>query len=197
MTAGDSSPRPSSPSASPRTDLEPFAFTRTEFLAGAGRAWLWTTLLLIAAWAVLSGGLSLVVGSVMILVASIPAVVVGAPGAYALGRRLRRSPRVEKHLVLFVVYGAVVGALTTMLVGPVVTGTSEGFSIVPLFALVNVPLSAISVASAWFVTMRKALRADAAGFGDGSVSARDVDAAVEDALEERYRVIDPRQRPRG
>lgn len=199
MTARESTRQPSSPSASPRTDLEPLAFTRTEFLAGAGRAWLWTTLLLIAAWAVLTGGWSLIVGTVTILLASIPALVVGAPGAYVLGRRLRRSPRVATHLVLFVVYGAVVGALTTMLVVPVAIGTSEGLSIVPLFSLVNVPLSAIGVASAWFVTMRRALRADAAARDDDadSLPTADADAAAEDALDERYRVIDPRQRPRG
>lgn len=193
MTACDGESRPDAP----RTDAEPLAFTRTEFLRGAGRAWLWTTLLLIAAWAVVSRGSSVIIGTVIILIWSVPALFVGACGAYVLGHALRRTPRIGLHLGAFAGYGALIGTATSMAAVFVLFGSSEGFGVSPLFSLVNVPLSAIGVAGAWFVTMRRALRADAAGFGDDGFTTPDVDAAVEDALDERHRVIDPRQRPRG
>ncbi|WP_323987549.1 hypothetical protein [Microbacterium plantarum] len=185
---------------SPRTDAEPLAFTRAEFLAGIARAWGATTLLLIVAWAVLTGGFSLVVGTVMILVVSVPAVVIGSPGAYALGRLLRRSPRVGAHLIAFTAYGALVGFATTAVALPLLIGDSGDGWIESIAFLVNVPLSALGLAGAWFITMRRALRLDAEVFGD-VVPTSNPDAATEDALDENYRIIYPdrrrRQRPRG
>lgn len=183
---------------SPRTEAEPLAFTRTEFLRGAGRAWLWTTLLLIAVWGVLSGGFTLTVGSVFILLGSVPALVVGAPGAYAIGWLLRRSPHLAWHAIVFATYGAAIGATTTLVAVPLMTGGSDLGSAGAAFSLVNAPVSAVGVAAAWFATARQALRSDRTG-GD---LAADSDAAAEDALADRYRVIDPdprrrRQRPRA
>ncbi|GLJ78908.1 hypothetical protein [Microbacterium imperiale] len=185
---------------SPRTEAEPLAFTRAEFLRGAGRAWLWTTLLLIAVWGVLSGGFTLTVGSVFILMASVPGLVVGAPGAYAIGRLLRRSPHVASHAIVFATYGAAIGATTTLVAVPLMTGGSDLGSAGAAFSLVNAPVSAVGVAVAWFATARQALRSDRTG-GDLATD-RDADAAAEDALADRYRVIDPdprrrRQRPRA
>ncbi|SDQ15709.1 hypothetical protein SAMN04487847_0643 [Microbacterium sp. cf332] len=199
MVAGPLPP-PASRRDSPRTDAEPLAFTRTEFLAGTARAWGATTLLLVLAWAVLTGGFSLVVGTVVIVLASLPAVVIGSPGAYALGRLLRRSPRVGAHLFAFTAYGALVGVVTTAIALRAFTGDSGDGWVGSIAFLVNVPLSAIGLAGAWFITMRRALRLDAAGFGEVAPTP-DADAAAEDALDERYRVIDPGrrrpQRPRG
>jgi len=180
---------------SPRTDAEPLAFTRTEFLGGTARAWGTTTLLLIVGWAVLTGGFSLIVGTAAILLVSVPAVVIGSPGAYALGRLLRRLPRVGAHLLAFSAYGALVGVVTTTVTLPAVLGDSGGGWIAATAYLVNVPLSAIGLAGAWFITMRRALRLDAEGFGD-VVRTTDPDAATEDALDDRYRIIDPGQRRR-
>lgn len=180
---------------SPRTDAEPLAFTYTEFVAGTVRAWVVTTLLLVVGWAILTGGMSLFVGTVMILIASLPAAAVGAPGAYAIGRLLRRSPRVSRHLAAFVGYGALVGTLTTLVAMPVLLNIAALASENRIFLMVNVPLSAIGVAVGWFVTMRRALRIDA-GVIPRVAPSTDHDAAVEDELDERYRVIDPRQRPR-
>ena len=200
MTGADPQPSPASRRESPRTDAEPLAFTRTEFLAGAARAWGATTLLIIVAWAVLTGGFSVIVGTVMIVLASVPAVALGSPGAYALGRLLRRSPRVGAHLFAFATYGALVGAITTAVAIPALIGDSEGGWLRSTALLVNVPLSAIGLASAWFITMRRALRLDAGGFDDDPPTP-DADAAAEDTLDERYRIIDPgrrrRQRPRA
>ena len=199
MTGADPQPSPASRRESPRTDAEPLAFTRTEFLAGTARAWGATTLLIIVAWAVLTGGFSVVVGTVMILLASVPAVALGSPGAYALGRLLRRSPRVGAHLIAFAAYGGLVGAITTAVAVPALTGDSGDGWVRSTALLVNVPLSAIGLASAWFITARRALRLDAEGF-DAAPPAPDADAA-EDALDDRYRIIDPgprrRQRPRA
>ncbi len=199
MTGTDPEPPLASRRDSPRTDAEPLAFTRAEFLKGAARAWGATTLLLIVSWAVVTGGFSLVVGTVMIVIASVPAVVIGSPGAYALGRFLRRSPRIGVHLIAFAAYGALVGVVTTA--GALITlmgGSADGWA-GSIALLVNVPLSAMGLAGAWFITARRALRLDSEGSGDG-VPASDADAATEDALDERYRIIDPdrrrRQRPR-
>lgn len=196
--AGPRPPRESRPD-SPRTDAAPLAFTPSEFVAGAARAWAATTLLIITAWAVLTGGLSLIVGTVMIVMASVPAVVVGSPGAYLLGRFLRRIPRVGAHLMVFAGYGALVGAITTAVAVPVLIGDAGGTGVSDTVFLVNVPLSAIGVAGAWFITMRRALRRDAGGL-DERAPTPDADTATEDALDQRYRIIDPdrrrRQRPR-
>ena len=72
MTGTDPEPPLASRRDSPRTDAEPLAFTRAEFLKGTARAWGATTLLLIVSWAVLTGGFSLVVGTVMIVIALLP-----------------------------------------------------------------------------------------------------------------------------
>lgn len=126
MTVIGPHPPPSPRRDSPRTDAEPLAFTRTEFLAGTARVWGATTLLLIVGWAVLTGGFSLVVGAVAILLVSVPAVVIGSPGAYALGRLLRRLPRVGAHLLAFSAYGALVGVVTTTVTLPALLGDSGG-----------------------------------------------------------------------
>lgn len=183
------------PTASPRTAAEPRAFTRTEFLSGAGRAWLWTTLLLVAAWTIVTRG-NVVFAVIVILPASAVALVLGAPGAYALGRRLRSSSRTGVHSAAFACYGAVLGSITTVLFVLLVTRDPGAVWLALMMLLVNVPVTALGVAGAWFSTARQSLRADAAPSGE-SPRLRDSDTVEEDALDDRIRVIDPRQRPRG
>lgn len=179
---------------SPRTDAAPLAFTRGEFLRGAVRAWATTSALLVAAWAVVTGGAG-VVSIFVVVPASLVALVAGAPGAYALGRAMRRVPHVAAHVALFAAYGALVGGAMTLLCLQAVEGFSSPPDISPLY-LVNVPVSAAGVAAAWFFTARAALRKDS-GMTTESQTVEDADARAEDALDERFRVIDPRQRPRA
>ncbi|MFS0714706.1 hypothetical protein ABC195_12540 [Microbacterium sp. 2P01SA-2] len=188
--------------SSPRTTAEPFAFTRSEFWSGAGRAWLWTAFLLIAVWAISTGGIG-IVAALFILPASVVALAIGAPGAYVLGRLLRRSPHVPIHLAIFAAYGVLVSVVVTAAYSLVTMTPTTGLAAVlesSWLLIVNGPVTAIGLAGAWFVTAKRARRADA---GAVSIAGRseDPDAAAEDAFDERYRVIDPgrarRQRPRG
>jgi len=176
----------------PRTDAEPLAFTRSEFLRGARRAWLTVTLLLVGVWILVTVGWGIVAAPV-ILVASLGALVVGSPGAYLLGRALRTNPHVGRHMALFAVYGGALGAAATATTVAVLGG-HDPFAV--LLYVVNVPVTALGVAWAWFATARRALRADAPG-KQPTAGRRDPDARDEDALDDRYRLIDPRQRPRG
>lgn len=181
-------------SASPRTAEEPRAFTRTEFLRGTGRAWLWTTLLLVAAWTVVTRG-TVVLAVAIILPASAVALVLGIPGAYALGRRLRSSSRTGVHVAAFAGYGAVLGSIMSALFVVLVSRDPGSAWLALAMLLINAPVTAIGLAGAWLSTARQSLRADAAPDG-AAPRARDADAAEEDALDDRVRVIDPRQRPR-
>lgn len=182
------------PTTSPRTAEEPRAFTRSEFLRGTGRAWSWTTLLLLAAWTVVTRG-AVVHTVVIILFASAVALAIGIPGAYALGRRLRSSSRTGVHLAAFAAYGAVLGSIMTALFVVLVSRDPAGARLALAMLLVNVPVTALGLAGAWLSTARQSLRADTAPDGE-SPRARHLDAAEEDALDDRIRVIDPRQRPR-
>lgn len=175
---------------------EPRAFTRTEFLRGVGRAWLWTTLLLVLAWAAVTEGAG-VFAIVVILPASLVALVIGAPGAYVLGRRLRSSSRTGVHLVAFAGYGALLASLMTMLVVLIIARDSSAVFLARIMLLVNAPAGAVGVAGAWLFTVREALRSDRAASEPSRACAADPDAAVEDALDDGYRVIDPGQRPRA
>ncbi|MDD7930006.1 hypothetical protein PUW81_006215 [Microbacterium sp. NM3R9] len=190
-------PQPLAPSGSPRTDDEPFAFTRAEFLRGAGRAWLRTTLLLIAVWATATIGVG-IVATFVILPSSAVAIVVGAPGAYAIGRRLRTSSRVRLHVTAFAAYGALLAVVVTA--GYILTTATADLAALSAswwMFLVNVPVTAFGLANAWFATAKRAVPAAFAP----PTSPGDADAAVEDDLDDRYRVIDPdprrRQRPRA
>ncbi|QLD13000.1 hypothetical protein [Microbacterium oleivorans] len=182
------------PPASPRRADAPYAFTRTEFLGGVGRAWLATTLLLVAAWGVVTGGAG-VFAIFVILPASAVALALGAPGAYALGRRLRSSPRAGVHVAAFASYGALVGSVTTVLFVLTITRDPNSSWLALGLLLVNTPVSAIGVAGAWLRTAQQCPRVDAGPAGAPNRRG-DPDAAVEDGIDERVRVIDPRQRPR-
>lgn len=201
MTGTGPQPPPESRPDSPRTDAAPLAFTRTEFLRGAARAWLWTTLLLIVAWAISTGGIG-VVSALFILPASVVALVIGAPGAYGLGRWLRRSPRVPVHLAVFAAYGALLSVVVTALYAVIVTTPATGLAALlesSWLLIVNTPVTAVGLAGAWYVTAKRARQADV-GIAVGPARDDDPDAATEDALDQRYRIIDPdrrrRQRPR-
>lgn len=184
---------------SPRTEAEPLAFTRAEFLRGAGRAWLRTTLLLIAAWTLATGGLGLI-GIIYIVPASIVALVIGAPGAYAIGRRLRISSRVRVHVAAFAAYGALLAVLVT--IGFILTAFTPDLAALSAswwWLLVNAPVTAFGLANAWLATAKRAVPALSVA---PPIAPADSDAAAEDALADRYRVIDPdprrrRQRPRA
>ncbi len=187
---------------SPRTTSEPFAFTRSEFLRGAARAWFWTAMLLIAVWAISTGGIG-VVSALFILPASVFALAIGAPGAYVLGRWLRRSPHVPVHLAAFAAYGVLLSVVVTAIYALIVTAPTTGLAALldsSWLLIVNTPVTAVGLAGAWFVTAKHARQADA-GVVVAPAHDQDPDAATGDAPDERYRIIYPdrrrRQRPRG
>lgn len=159
---------------SPRTSTEPMAFTRTEFLGGALRAWLWAVALLIAAWTaiIFPGGM---IAAIYVLPASVAALVVFVAPAWGLGRALRRVARVRTHVLSFAAFGGVIGACAG-LVFRASTGYSGPFfdGFLAFFLAVNTVASAAAVALGWWGAARRALRPH--------TPSPDPDAAAEDAL---------------
>lgn len=162
----------------PRTSEEPMAFTRDESWAAALRSWgvflllictamsaavvstpgmapgffssLWV-LLLTSFWTSVLGG---AVSAVMMLCA--------LPVARRIGHGLRTQPRIGVHIATYAGLGAVTGALAGVLVAWVPSlGAYASASSVIGFALLGAAFTAPSTALGWWLTARKALRADA------------------------------------
>ncbi len=160
-----------------RSDTEPMAFTRGEFLRGAMSAWLWFLGLDIAAWMLIyspSGG---VVAAMYVIPWSVVGLIVFAAPAWWLARALRHTERPSRHMAAFAVLGAVVGVVVTALFFAL-----SGLPFDPSAAvvyLVNTAAGAAAVTLGWRRGARKVLRPDA------PCEPRDADAQVEDTLVER------------
>ncbi|RZI96393.1 MAG: hypothetical protein EOO67_00380 [Microbacterium sp.] len=178
--------------ASPRSDAEPFAFTRDEFLRGAYAAW-WLTvgvigLLLLGTFGTATFGAGtwfaiLIVGMVTLAVVApivFCALLLFAPAVYVLAKAMRRVPWPVVHLAAMTVAGFLLGALTTAIVmhivGPAV--------FVPGAGLVYASGPAVSLPLAWLTTSRRARLADT---GLLPLPKPDPDANAEDGLADRLR----------
>ena len=144
------------------------AFTLAEFVRGAVAAWVaYLALATVVYLAVLQG--YVVVAAMFYVPVSAVALVLGSFPAYLLGWSLRRVRPLVVHLVAFGLLGMAVGfaatALFLLLQGDIGGGA--------LYYLVNVPVSAASVALGWRWTARRALRPP--------VAREDPDAVAEDA----------------
>ncbi|HEY0248572.1 MAG TPA: hypothetical protein VGC45_09945 [Gryllotalpicola sp.] len=146
----------------PRTPERPRGFTLGEFAAGAVRAWVWFQPGAVIAATVVDvmggGGIIGVVefGAASVLfgmLIGIPAVILGAPFAYLLGRALQRQRRDVVHLAALAAYGALVGVVTLLeTLGP--AQLSEPSTVAYVLA------AAAALPAGWWRTSRAALRAD-------------------------------------
>lgn len=170
----------STPESSPRTDAEPLAFTKAEFLRGVLSAWLWFLGLSGLAQAFLLGPwvlLALVVTGPW----SVVGVLIGAPLAYGLGHALRRVTAVPVHITLFAALGLLVGTATTAAAIAVAWGIPDsGFGDLRPFVVANVAAAGAAVGIGWTRTAFRALRDDRGR--DAGVRRIDSDAALEDSL---------------
>jgi hypothetical protein len=175
---------------SPRTDAEPFAFTRDEFLDGAFAAW-WLSasavgVIIMAAMPMhigFAGMLAALMATLCVALLGFPAMMLFAPVVWLVGRSMRKVQRMSVHLAVQTAAGLVIGVLSTIAVLSL-------FGAVP-FLLGGVPLfaagPAIGLPLAWFRAYRRAWRSDA---GLLPPSPPDPDAVVEDAIDERSRSAD-------
>ena len=150
--------------ASPRSEAEPFAFTRDEFWHGAFAGW-WMTvgvsgvLLLGATWGGSPGLAILIVG--MITLAAVAPIafcvtLLFAPAVYVLARSLRRVARVWVHVAVMSVAGLALGTLTTLVVTLIV-----GPVFVPASWIAYAAAPAAGLPLAWLRAARRARLADA------------------------------------
>lgn len=184
---------------SPRTSGEPKAFTLAEFTRGALLAFLvfqpMGIVIAFVSGAIVPMGLpagsvsnvaqaslnfgliAVIFGAIIGLPCSIAALVVGAPGAYVLGRLVRRVRADGIHLLLFGLFGLVLGAITmsasdavlAMIVGS--GPQAPGLNDVPR----DVPFSCASgaaVAIGRLLALRRARKSDALLAGIRSVVER-------------------------
>jgi len=148
--------------SSPRTAAEPMAFTPWEFWRGAIHAWGWFLVISTVAFVPV-----FFVWALYAFLTTVPwsigALVVFSPVAWAMGRLLRRIPRLLPHVLAFTLLGAVVGVVTTVVAfhTPGSGLTPENFgSSWPIILVVCVSAT-IAVPLGWWISARRALRADA------------------------------------
>jgi hypothetical protein len=152
------------PTASPRTQAEPMAFTFSEFLLGVSAA--------CVAFFPLVGLANLLIGSgvVIVIVLSVAAVPVAAlvfgPLAHLLGRTLRFTRRTAVHLAAFAALGLVVGVVTTSVV-LLVMSSGRAFAAPDFWTPPTIWLFAPTVLAAtgavpsgWWCAAHRALRGD-------------------------------------
>lgn len=162
-----------------RSAAEPMAFSHGEFLRGAVSAWLWFLGLDIAAWMFIylpSGG---VVAAIYVLGWATVGLVVFAAPAWWLGRALRRTHRIGRHLAAFAVFGAGVGVVVTALFFFTLSGRLPLDPSAAVVYVVNTTAAAAAVTLGWRRGARDVLRPDV------PQERGDPDAQVEDALVER------------
>lgn len=144
---------------SPRTEAEPMAFTREEFLRGVFAAGGWFLLIDTVLNIYLMVGVLLVV-VVAAFWTAIAALAFG-PVAHAIGRGLRRTSALRVHLLAFAGLGLVVGVVMTVIAlsafggGPWNLVWDGWFSY--MFAT-HVVAATVAVPLGWWHTARKALR---------------------------------------
>jgi len=175
---------------SPRTDDEPMAFTADEFLRGTVASWLAFNALFAVSLAVMSlitpasgwGSPWAAVAMLAIYVVPISLLVSGVVtllccgAAWALGRRLRRTPSLLPHVIGYAVLGALIGLLV---VGGYQLVVTQRLDLGGWFALLVLACSAAALPLGWSRAVRRARRADAGLIRPARV---DPDAAAEDAL---------------
>jgi len=148
------------------------AFTSQEFLRGTVASWLAfnglfaVTMAVLGAvthdpaWGSLSGALALL----LIYVVPISLVVSGivtllcCGAAWALGRRLRRTPSVLRHLIGYAGLGAVIG---TVVIGGYQLVTLHAVDLTNWLALLVLACSAAALPLGWAWAVRRARRIDA------------------------------------
>jgi hypothetical protein len=170
---------------SPRTPVEPMAFTRTEFLRGARSAWLWATFLHILAWTLIFFPVGMV-SAYYVVPSAVAALVVGVAPAWWLGRLLRRTRPIAAHVVAFAAFGAAIGVATTLAfvaIGGMGNLFGDGFPF--WMTAVNAVASAAAVVRGWWSTALRALRAD--GTAPARRSRREQLAGEEDVSGRRPR----------
>ena len=188
---------------SPRTAVEPMAFTRDELGRGAFCAWAIFMALMqggLTIWMLAGSGLttmsfspvswwSTLVGTVLLVgiyagliggVISLLVMVLCLPVAWLLGQALQRAPVLGLHLLAYSALGVVVGAAARGAVWLLFPG---GGIENPVGWIVAIS-AAVAVPAGWWLTARRALREDR-----GSVRRRsgapDADAEFEDTVTAR------------
>lgn len=173
-----------------RSASEPMAFTRDEFWRGAWSAWaIFVALMLssvLISVAITSPALLLSPMWILILLGAtalygggigLAALIAGSPIAWAMGRMLRREPRLRIHAATYVGLGILMGALAfavlRLLWGPSGLGDSS-VSLIVLSAIAAPPLG-------WWRSVRTAHREDL-GLRRRQRRRPDEDAAFEDSL---------------
>lgn len=161
---------------SPRTDEEPFAFTRDELWSGAGWTWVaFTALLLVITgaamlWSTLAepatpgwgprAGLLLVVQFWVLVIGgsvSFAVIIVALPLAMLVARGMRRIRSVRVHLTVFAALGASVGVLV-LGVGASGNVDPAGFFWNPILLPATLSITTTSVAFGWLRASRQARR---------------------------------------
>lgn len=169
---------------SPRTDAEPMAFTRTEFLRGVLAAWLWALAFPSLAWLVIFFPAGWIGTVVVVPVASVATALFALP-AWLLGRALRGVRRRWVHAVAFSLFGALVGGAATALYAVWASGDLSLPSSAFLYG-VNALCGASAVALGWRHAVRRAFGVTPRPPQTPRPSV--VDAATEDELAERLRL---------
>jgi hypothetical protein len=162
--------------ASPRTDAEPMAFSRSELLRGAMGAWGWYLLSVAALSVIWIPALPIVM--VYATPVSLLAVLVWSPFASMLGTALRRVRRIAIHVIAFGLFGAVVGITTMSVFFSAMSGFDDASWSGAVFFAPYALTPMFTVPFAWWRAARRALRSDR---GEMPAPERDPDAAAEDA----------------
>lgn len=170
--------------SSPRTNARPMAFTGAEFLRGVLAAWLWAMALPSLAWFVIFFPAGFI-GAFFVIPIATACTVMFAPLAWLLGTALRGVSRRAVHAALFATFGALVGAVATVLYAMWTSGDLSMLD-TPVFVGVNALCGAAAVALGWRHAMRRALGVVTTPRRAAVRSAED--AAAEDHLAERLRV---------
>lgn len=150
---------------SPRTVEYPRAFAGFEFTTGVFWALLWfqpmgmVITLVLGLVAEPEWAFGFVAGGAFVgFPVSVAAALVGAPGAHAIGRALRRSANDRLHLAVFSAYGVTVGTVTAFAAGLLL-----GRSVYAALLLLPYALAAgVAAPLGWWKASRSALAADAA-----------------------------------
>lgn len=165
----------SEPLVSPRSADEPMAFSKDEVWAGGGWAWLAFNILLVTVMSIVSiwsevaaasnGSTGMGVGTVVFVVfytlliggaVALCVMLIGLPGAWFVGRRLRRVASVPTHVVVHGTLGALLGVIVF---GVYVVTIGQGRVLdaldTPLLS-VTVALTSVSVVFGWWMASRRA-----------------------------------------
>ncbi|WP_292768856.1 hypothetical protein [Microbacterium sp. UBA3486] len=166
---------------SPRTAEQPMAFSWREFWRGAVATWitfnvlflLVTTLVLTIMSRSLQGVFSILImvawfQLLFVVAVSALATVIGGAAAFGLGRLLRTTAGMRRHLVAFAGLGLIIGAVVIAVVGTWSSSDTGEFGFLltdmtePYIALPLLGVSALSVAYGWHWTASRALCEDPA-----------------------------------